>query len=238
MDKFIGDVYIMQVSDVVFDNIVSTFNRVQDDSEYLKTRESIKNIGQIDPIYIDSGKCIDGRHRVKALKDLGIHEVKAVNIDSSLSIEDKLTLCNKDLTSGRDLTKTQLAIQAFKYCELTGCTKAGAAKKFGVDKRMLTYAGEVRQYLPLTYNALMEYGKAEIDGKYTQSLERVYKFINSEVKPNKVKDVAIGIDYNELITTDKGKELFWLLYNSRSPDPELANHLVEYVNLRFIDTKE
>ena len=41
------------------------------------------------------GKCIDGRHRVKALRELGVEEVYYENENSQLSIED---IRNKILT--------------------------------------------------------------------------------------------------------------------------------------------
>jgi len=229
--------YNMKVEDVKFDTTISQFNRLQDEQEYNKTLLSIKELGQIEPIYMDGGYCIDGRHRTRAMRELGICTIVAIDVNPKLSLEDKIAISNVDLTSGRDLTKTQLAIQAYKYAELTGVSKVNTATKFGVNKKMLTYAGEVKQYMPEAYQELIDTGKAELDGKYTQSLERLYKHINANIKPTvEVEDKGLHtVNYDRLINTEQGKELFWILYNeNRRPDPELAEHLVKYVNLRYV----
>ena len=72
MGNFMGKEYSIKVEDVKFDTTISQFNRVQDEQEYKKTLLSIKELGQIEPIYMDSGYCIDGRHRTKAMRELGI----------------------------------------------------------------------------------------------------------------------------------------------------------------------
>ena len=237
MKKFTSSNYLMNIDDVKFDTVISSFNRLQSQTEYIKTLESIKAIGQTDPILMDNGYCIDGRHRVKALKELDIRSILAVNINPNLSMTEKLLLSNRDLTSGRDLTKTQLAIQAYKYAELTKNTKADVAKQFGINKRMLTYVSEIKQYLPNAYKDLENTGTTTIDGKYTQSLEKVYKYVNAEVKPeaqNEIATTELAIDYNKLIDTEKGKKLFWELYTeNHRPDAMLAEHLVHYVNLIY-----
>lgn len=237
MDNFISEPYIMNISDVIFDTTISTFNRVHNESEYQKTLISLEKIGQTDPIYMDNGYCIDGRHRCKALAELGSTTVTAIDINPSMTMDDKLTLANKDLTSGRDITKSQLAIQAYKYAKLTGVGKVVTALKFGVDKRMLTYASEVKQYLPDAYNSIEKIGKASFDdGKYTQSLEALYKYINKVVKhqDKTITDKGAAMpDYNKQITTEQGKELFWEVYNIYGPGSDLAEHLIKYVNMRF-----
>jgi hypothetical protein len=239
MDKFVSDVYTMDPQKVKFDTTISAYNRLQNDAEFEATLASVKKIGQTEPVYMDNGLCIDGRHRVKACIRLGI-EVKAIDINSELSMSDKFMLANKDLTSGRDLTKSQLAIQAHKFSISTKTSKSDTAKYFKINRRLLTYVNEIKTHLPEAYDAIYETGKYEIEGKFTSSVERIYKYVNTIKEQGKVVDKAeSGIDYEQLITTERGKELFWQLYNvDRRPDPSLAEHLIKYVNLRFELTDE
>lgn len=237
MDNFIGKEYMIGAESIKFDTVISKFNRLQGEKEYTKTKESIRTLGQIEPIYMDDGYCIDGVHRTRAIIELKISKIKAININPKLSIEDKLLLCNKDLTSGRDLNAAQLAIQAYKYAELTNQIKKSVAIQFGVHIKMLTYAGEVKQYIPEAYDSFIKNGKAKIGDKTTTSLEIAYRYINSHIKQrdeNIVDNSANPIDYDRLIHTEDGKNLFWEIYNeSRRPDSELAIHIVKYVNLRY-----
>lgn len=238
MDNFIGKEYLIATNTIKFDTQISMFNRLQDTAEYNKTLESIKSVGQIDPVYLVDGLCIDGRHRHKALTELGVKNIKAIDINPQLSTAEKLVLSDRDLVSGRDLNKSQLAIQALKYGELTGEYKSTVAKQFGISVVQLTFAGEVKRYLPEAYDSLVATGKAVVDGKHTQSLQAIYRYINANVKQGKVmKDKASNsLDYDKLINSEKGKELFWNLYDeNRRPDPTLAEHLIHYVNLRFVE---
>jgi len=237
VDNFIGKEYLVATNTIKFDTQISTFNRLQEDSEYKKTLESIRGAGQVDPVYLDNGYCIDGRHRHKALTELGVDSIKVIDINPELSIAEKLALSNRDLVSGRDLNKSQLAIQAFKFGEMTGVSKRAVALQFGVSVMQLTFAGEVKRYLPDAYESLIATGKAEVGGKHTQSLQAIYRYINANVKPgpDMPNNTPSTLDYDKLINTEKGKELFWNIYNEdRRPDPALAEHLIQYVNILFV----
>ena len=235
MGNFISEQYTVAVSDVKFDTVISTFNRVQDSGEYIKTLESIRSVGQIDPIYLDSGLCIDGRHRCKALKELGMEYVTVIDVNPELLLEDKLQLANKDLVSGRDLNKTQLAIQAYKFATLTKQAKSVTARQFGIPTKNLTFASEVYTYLPEAYKAFETVGKAKVGDKYTSSLQMAYNYVNANIKGEDEEDTSSGVvNYDVLIKTSKGIELFWDIYEeSLRPNSVLAMHLVDYVNIRF-----
>lgn len=91
-------------------NLTPTMTEV----EFKSLRQSIHENGQQMPIKMYRGKCIDGRHRVKALRELGVEEVYYENENSQLSIED---IRNKILTvyeRRRHQTPTQKAILAYR----------------------------------------------------------------------------------------------------------------------------
>jgi len=237
MSNYVGDEYLINVGTVKFDTTISTFNREQTEDEYRKTMLSIQSIGQEMPIIMDSGLCIDGRHRIKALKQLGIDYARCIDINPALSVSDKLRVCNKDITSGRDLSKSQLAIQAFEYAEKTGCTKLEAGEVFGVRAKVLTYVSNIKTFLPDAYDDIKLKGETYATGFKTKSLEVVNRYVNVARVENEEVEAAtteVLIDYNEYILTEHGRQLFWELYNeSRRPDTVLADHLIKYVNLRY-----
>ena len=90
-----------------------------DENSFKALKESIKENGQEMPIIMYRGKCIDGRHRIKALRELyeenkEVNTVKAINENSQLSESD---LRNKILNvyeNRRHQTPTQKAIMAYR----------------------------------------------------------------------------------------------------------------------------
>lgn len=75
---------------------------------------SINEHGQEVPIVMFKGKCIDGRHRIKALRELGIKHVYYVNEDSRLSTEDLRMKILDVYENRRHQTPTQRAIMAYR----------------------------------------------------------------------------------------------------------------------------
>ena len=58
------------------------------EARFKALKQSIQELGQKLPIVMYRGKCIDGRHRVKAFKELGIETIQATNENSQMSMED------------------------------------------------------------------------------------------------------------------------------------------------------
>lgn len=84
------------------------------DAEFKGLKLSIHENGQQMPIKMYRGKCIDGRHRVKALRELGITEVFYENENSQLSLEDVRTKILTVYERRRHQTPTQKAILAYR----------------------------------------------------------------------------------------------------------------------------
>jgi len=232
--------YLIDPKTVKFDTQISTFNRKQNFLEYQKTKSSIEKVGQQEPILMDNGFCIDGRHRVKACIELGI-DVIATDIDSKLPIADKLLLANVDLTSGRDLSMSQLSIQAYRFMKMSGTTKVDTAKQFGINKRSLTYCETILTNNEELMQEMYEKGSVPIgfkeDGRpnYTKSLETLYRYVAA--LEEKVEDRGttpkIMIDYESAINTQAGVKLFWELKKQHSADHSLCLILIEFVNYRY-----
>ena len=84
------------------------------EAEFKGLKLSIHENGQQMPIKLYRGKCIDGRHRVKALRELGITEVLYENENSQLSLEDIRTKILTVYERRRHQTPTQKAILAYR----------------------------------------------------------------------------------------------------------------------------
>jgi hypothetical protein len=95
--------------------------------ESLKT--SIKANGQQVPIVMWKGKCVDGRHRIKALRSLGIEEVSYIEEDENKTEEDIRVLVLDVLENRRHQTTTQKAILGYR--EYTKAKKEGVKLSMG-----------------------------------------------------------------------------------------------------------
>lgn len=84
------------------------------EAEFKGLKLSIHENGQQMPIKLYRGKCIDGRHRVKALRELGVTEVLYENENSQLSLEDIRTKILTVYERRRHQTPTQKAILAYR----------------------------------------------------------------------------------------------------------------------------
>ena len=95
------DVYTLDPETITFDDKYVVFNPLHNSFEYAATKENIIRLGQLEPILMLNGVCIDGRHRVRIAKEL-CTTVRCVDIAADLPAEDIIVLCNKNVMSGRD----------------------------------------------------------------------------------------------------------------------------------------
>lgn len=75
---------------------------------------SIQDNGQELPIVLYRGACIDGRHRIKAMRELGMENIKTINEDSTMSLDDIRNKVLNVYECRRHETPTQKAIMAYR----------------------------------------------------------------------------------------------------------------------------
>lgn len=237
----ISNVYEVLPSDVKYDIDFSKFNPKKSDEEYETLLIQIKEQGQHDPCYFKNGLLGDGTHRVMACAELGI-KVKVVDIDPTISDKDYLLLCNKNTFAARNDSTTQLAIKAYNMVDKFKFSMAEAAQYTGLkDKRVIGYAKNIKlSKLNDKFKILETLIKGEsvnINGKTTRSIDVVNRMI-SKIEEEELMDKEIineskpEVDYNEMIETEFGKEMFWKIWKNK--DLHSAIELVDTVN-KFVE---
>lgn len=102
---------VMEVSRVIEHKLANT-HRIQNETEFMSLLNGIMLTGQTVPIILYRGKLVDGRHRVLALKKLGIKWVKFIELENNLTLaEVKLRIHGTDL--GRNDTPLQKAAKGY-----------------------------------------------------------------------------------------------------------------------------
>lgn len=180
----VGNVYTVDPNTIQFDDKYVVFNPLHSHLEYEATKENIRRLGQIDPILMLNGLCIDGRHRTRIAKELGTH-VRCIDIDPDTNEQDIIVMCNKNIMSGRDYDTSQKAIQALMLVNNYGITAVDAAKFMKVDKRLVSYASTIKGFgrqdildeLMRDKQNRVQLGNME---RSSRSLELLAKYVKSE----------------------------------------------------------
>lgn len=212
----VSNVYSVDPTTIVFDDKYVVFNPLHNELEYEATVESIKRLGQTDPILMLNGKCIDGRHRTKAAKELGIM-VQCVDIDSSLSTKDIVLLCNRNVTSGRDYDSAQKAIQALRLVNEYGFPINKAATHMKINRKLVTYAATIKGYgREDLLVELMKDNKSKVQLRNMERASRSLELIAKHVKAEEEEDTVVVDDSERvqwkpdaMIKTEAGKAWYY-----------------------------
>lgn len=235
---YTSEIYDVDPTTIMFDKEMVEFNRLHTTEEYVSTINSIKNIGQLSPVDINdkTGLCENGRHRVRACKELGIN-VSCRKISNRLSREKRIEIYNVDVMSGRDLNTAQRAIQAHKFALISNDNLDNVAKRFQSNKRAINAANSIAGLR--RYDILDEITKkgywTRPDGKISKDLRSISNLLKSESEVLEDVQESAKINYEDLIKTAKGKSEFWRVKTSVAiSDQELSMLIVNYLNLKYV----
>lgn len=212
----VGNVYTVDPNTIQFDDKYVVFNPLHSHLEYEATKENIRRLGQIDPILMLNGLCVDGRHRTRIAKELGTH-VRCIDIDPDTNEQDIIVMCNKNIMSGRDYDTSQKAIQALMLVNNYGITAVDAAKFMKVDKRLVSYASTIKGFgrqdildeLMRDKQNRVQLGNME---RPSRSLELLAKYVKSESEEKEiVVDDSERIQWkpDAYIKTESGKAWYY-----------------------------
>jgi len=112
------------------------------DIQYNALKASISEHGQEFPVITYRGRVIDGRHRLKAMRELGLTTILAVSQDSQMSIEDIQEKVLNIYENRRHQTATQKAIMAYREYALSKKTgekrdQGAIANRHGTTRNQL-----------------------------------------------------------------------------------------------------
>ncbi|MFW9602782.1 MAG: hypothetical protein ACMV1B_10745 [Prevotella sp.] len=236
-----NNVYVVEPSTVRFDDKYVVFNPVHSELEYEATKENIKRLGQLDPILMLNGLCIDGRHRTRIAEELG-EMVRCVDVDGTEEA-DIILLCNKNVMSGRDYDNSQKAIQALELVNKYKMTAIDASRFMKVDKRLVSYAATIKGYgRQDILDILMEDKKSRVQldnmERPSRSLELLAKFVKViDEKDKLIVNDTERIQWNPdaIIKTERGKA--WYYENMEAikmlGETHISMLLSEMANLKF-----
>lgn len=168
------------------------------DENYEALRLDIKANGQLEPVVRYRGKIVDGRHRLKALKDLGIDIISCKDLPRDLALDDvKSRVISSEIR--RHETPTQLAVKAYYHSkENKGITQKASAEKFGVDLKRVSELSSIVKAGREDIAMMLGKGKTvTVEDNYaTASIQMLYRQVKAlEVRQ---KDSNLKSVYDKL----------------------------------------
>ncbi len=152
-------------------------HRNMSDMEFESHKQSIEINQQTYPVILYRGKLVDGRHRQRALIELGIHDMKAIELPNNMSLKQvEETVMGTEMR--RSDSVAQRAIRGYRWYldNADNATQQASATKFGVGKEDISRAKKL-------YNAV---GKDTFDLLYNRGFlvinDRRYTTIQSILK--------------------------------------------------------
>ncbi len=239
--------YEKNPEDIRFDPKFSNFNYPKTQKEYDGLKALISNNKQTEPILIRNGLCGDGVHRVKIAKELD-RQVLCIDVDETMSDKEYILACNKNTIGARNLNSAQKAIRGYKLVKEFEYTDTEAVKYLGMnDRRSIGYArtiadspyGQDNNIL----NILDSGESVFIANKWTKSIEvakRLIKIVEEEQMQQEVSENISEpeIDYNQMIETETGRELFWDKLYLKGSNLQHHIEIIKLINALFKTKKE
>jgi len=182
------EVFVTHPKNIQIHSIANILPKMTE-NEYISLKESIKNNGQLVPVYLYRGKLVDGRHRLKALSELGSNVIKYTKLPNNWTLEQV-----KEFILGteqrRHETKAQLAIRAYFDYKKNGGSQQEIATKYGIDRTDISRAKKIEEKLGTDMlKKLLNERKVKLsNGRYYSNLKSIVSFINKlELKTKEFK---------------------------------------------------
>ena len=217
------DVYLVPADNIKFDRTIAGFNPAKGIDEFESLKEQIKKDGQLQPIYIRNGLCIDGVHRTKACIELGI-KVKCIDVLDNLSNEKCVRISNTNIFGSRNDGVNQLAIKAYKLVkdfkykdkqalELVAISQSNGSKLLSAIRYIIDndYEWVIDKVLAREYCHIKDKNDNIVyRGQSLRKLREIITEIESDNDDDNDDDfIEPSIDYNSIIKLEKDRIDFW-----------------------------
>ena len=206
-------------------------------AEQATLTESIKEVGQREPIVLWKGKVVDGRCRQKALTTLGRH-ILYKELDSGLSREE-VEVYVKAVNTRRNLTSSQkVAVACREYLKNKGSvTQLEVAKSWGISDKILKNALWLNALNSRIIDTIFDGGAVDVVDKHgvatksnkVTTIYAYYKKKEQEVK----EDTQHAWKEGGNIKTQAGKDWYYSVVGGENLSVLIRMHLVELANYKF-----
>ncbi len=175
----IKETLTLDIKDLKLHELVNEHPKMTD-AEFIRLKESIFEIGQLEPILVYKGEVVDGRHRYWALESLNISEILAKEIPRSTPLDTvKEIVFSSEVR--RHQTATQKAIKAWKYIQECGITYREAEAKFMTSRTMISACAYIAKTKGTDILDTLYANKSVLIGSRTStSLRTVQRLIKEE----------------------------------------------------------
>ena len=119
----------MKLSELSLHRITETHPKMNED-QYKAFKADIAENKQQLPVFVYRGKIVDGRHRYRALSELGVDEIKVIHLANNTTMAEIAGLADST-EFRRHQTPTQLAIRGYKLYKLGGLNQKESAAATG-----------------------------------------------------------------------------------------------------------
>ncbi len=186
------EIIVKNVGTVELHELTST-HPTMNNEQYEAFKLDIATNGQLQPVLLYRGKIVDGRHRLKALKELGVNTILTTSLNNNLRLKDVRTKV-MSTERRRHQSPTQLAIKGYRL-HRDGMKQPDAVLATGCSLSNLQHVVAIEKLGRLDIIELLENGnKFDIGSgnykKFTDSLLGIVQWI----KATRPKDEPVPID--------------------------------------------
>lgn len=194
----------VDISKLKFDNDINSLVPEMTDEEFNHLVKKIDEEGQRTPIHINKDNTIlDGRHRVRALQELGRNEISAIKED--LAKDEALKFVRDTAVNRRNLSKQQILNIVLSTDDLVGDIQARAKENQG-KRTDLTLESKELEVKPQNTNA--ELGKIAGVSKATVQRAKRVKKENPEAYEKVINGESTWrTEYDKILESNKPKEV-------------------------------
>ena len=253
-----SDISVLRINDVKLHNLTTTLPK-HTHNEFKRLLESIAENGQLDPVTVwkkrGSNWVIDGRHRLKALKMLGIDYIKVIFIPSSMSLKELETfIIEKE--NRREMTASKRAISGYFDWKNNNMTYSDVIKKWHTNNSNLSRCKRIDTELgENTLHRLYDDGYVVLNGQTFKNItsigNAIDKWKEAEAKAKRDREIGMRDDLkpmaNQILTygNNDDKEALYALaaliekqLNKRKLDNDLDEDTSGGSNISLDETKK
>jgi len=167
---------------------LASLHRNMTEEEYQALKLDIEKNGQLVPAWIYRNKIIDGRHRLRALKELDIEYIYVKKIKNNIT-KNELVEIIMSSENRRSDTPSQKAIRAYNLMSIKNINAREASRIIGCSYTDISKIKSIIEMTGIEYiNQILEKGYVFFNGKKFISIQTLEKAIKKIMISDETKD--------------------------------------------------